>query len=55
MKPNLSWGISSILMIPNLSPGSIFNIPSPYEKFSMSDDPVTSNFTAIFSVEIEDK
>ena len=44
-----------MLMIPNLSPVSIFNIPSPYEKFSMSDDPVTLNFTEIFSVVIEDK
>ena len=41
--------------MPNLSPASIFNIPSPYEKSSMSDDPVTLNFTAIFSVVIEDK
>ena len=41
--------------MPDLSPASIFNIPSPYENSSISDEPVTLKTTAIFSEEILDK
>ena len=48
IKLNLSCGISSIVRIEDLSPASIFKMPSPYENSSSPDEPVTLKTTSIF-------
>ena len=55
VKPNLSCGIPSMIMMADLSPAAIFNTPSPNEKFSVPDKPVILKSTTISSGAILDK
>ena len=44
-----------MVMKADFSPASIFKIPSPYENFSLPDEPETLKSTRIFSVAMFDK